>query len=260
MSDLPEWASIVSHDSDWYFSDGALIHRDSSTESQASGETSALKQFVVNRLYAAQKNSRSVKRTVEQLLSEFGDDQWGLNFGAGGTKFHERILNLDIGRGEKTDIVNAGNKLPFHDNVLDLVISQEVLEHVDNPAHWIDEIYRALKPGGRFYCQLPFIIGYHPGPTDFWRFSKEAYPQLFPDVLWEMEKFDLALGHGSGFYRILVEFCAVTMSAVHSKLYMPTKGACAILFAWLQWFDVMSEWSDQRDRIPGGYFCIVKKK
>ena len=195
-----------------------------------------------------------------QLLEEFGDDHWGLNFGAGATKFHERILNLDIGRGELTDIVNAGMELPFRDGTLDLVISQEVLEHTDNPVHWIGEIHRVLKPGGHFYCQLPFIIGYHPGPTDFWRFSKEAYPQLFPDEIWEMEKLKLALGHGSGLYRILVEFFAVTASVIHSKLYMPTKGLFAILCWLLQWFDGLTRFSKQKDRIPGGYFCVVKKK
>ena len=257
---IPEWASLVGETADWEFRQGALVHRDAPDDVGGGSSSGAMKRFIVNQLYAAQKNSRSVKRVVQQLLDEFEPDHWGLNFGAGATKFHERILNLDIGRGELTDIVSAGRELPFRDGTLDLVISQEVLEHVDDPVHWIAEIRRALKPGGRFYCQLPFIIGYHPGPTDFWRFSKEAYPQLFPEDKWEMEQLELALGHGSGFYRILVEFCAVTASVIHSKLYMPTKGLCAILFAPLQWLDCLTKFSDQKDRIPGGYFCVVTKK
>lgn len=257
---IPEWAELVRQSDAWEFRGAALVHRNALEAGEGGNSGGALKRFVVNRLYAAQKNSGAVKRAVQQLLDGFEDEHWGLNFGAGATRFHERILNLDLGRGALTDIVSAGSELPFRDETLDLVISQEVLEHVDDPVHWIGEIRRVLKPGGRFYCQLPFIIGYHPGPTDFWRFSKEAYPMLFPNDKWEIETLELALGHGSGFYRILVEFCAVTASVLHSKLYMPTKGACAILFAPLQWLDGLTRFSDQKDRIPGGYFCIARKR
>ena len=132
------------------------------------------------------------QRELDRLLGEFQSNHWGLNFGAGATRFHDRILNLDIGRGPATDIIMAGRELPFRENVFDLVISQEVLEHVDDPWHWIGELHRVLKPGGRFYCQVPFIIGYHPGPTDFWRFTREAFPQLFPSDAWDIEKLELA--------------------------------------------------------------------
>jgi SAM-dependent methyltransferase len=258
MNAEPKWAELIRQTESWTFRDGVLFHCDAPDEVGAP-TAGALKRLVVNQLYAAQKNSRTVKRAMQELLAEFQDDHWGLNFGAGETKIHDRILNLDLGRGELTDIVNAGMELPFRDGTLDLVISQEVLEHVDNPQHWISEIHRVLKPGGRFYCQLPFIIGYHPGPTDFWRFSKEAYPQLFPEPTWEIEKLELALGHGSGLYRILVEFFAVTASVIHSKLYMPTKGLFAILCWPLQWFDGLTRFSKQKDRIPGGYYCVVRK-
>ena len=259
MSSLP-WAKLVRDTPEWEAKDGALVHRDAPEALEADGTQGGLKRFVVNHVYAAQKNSRAVKKALDQILAEFGENAWGLNFGAGSTKFHERILNLDIGRGPKTDIVNWGDELPFRDEMLDLVLSQEVIEHVDDPQKWIAEIYRSLKPGGKFFCQLPFIIGYHPGPTDFWRFTKEAYPQLFPEDKWEIETLELSLGHGSALYRIVVEFNAVTASVIHPKLYMITKGLSAILCAPLQWFDCLTRFSNQKDRIPGGYFCIVRKK
>ncbi|MCA9174865.1 MAG: class I SAM-dependent methyltransferase [Planctomycetales bacterium] len=259
-ADLPDWAPLIRDSSNWRFERGQLVHRDAPPELGADGAAGGMKRWVVRWVYASHKRSRTVKRAINGLLHDFGEPRWGLNFGAGSTRFHPRILNLDVGRGPKTDIVNWGDELPFRTRSLDLVLSQEVLEHVDNPFHWVREIGRVLKPGGRFYCQMPFVIGYHPGPTDFWRFSREAYAQLLPAPDWEIEQLELALGHGSGLYRILVEFCAVTASVVHSKLYMPVKGAAAIGLSPLQCFDALTRFSAQRDRIPGGYLCIARKR
>ncbi len=31
-----------------------------------------------------------------------------------------------------------------------------------------------VMPDGTLYVQLPLVIGHHPGPTDFWRFTREG--------------------------------------------------------------------------------------
>lgn len=254
-----DWRHLVRLHEPWDFEGHVLVHRDAET-GNGNDASNPLKRFLVRHVFAAQKRSRSVKRELNRLLGEFADTDWGLNFGAGGTQFNPRIINLDIRRGNNTQVVMAGRELPFHDNSFDLVISQEVLEHVDDPGHWVGEIHRVLKPDGRFYCQIPFMIGYHPGPTDFWRMTREAYPVLFPARSWTLEKVELALGHGSGFYRILVEFLAVTASALHRRLYMPVKGLSAICCAPLQLFDLLTPCSEQKHRIPGGYFCVARKR
>ena len=50
-------------------------------------------------------------------------------------------------------------KLPFEDNTFDLVICSEVLEHLEDYHAAIDEIYRVLKPEGKF---LPSVPSYWP--------------------------------------------------------------------------------------------------
>jgi len=45
--------------------------------------------------------------------------------------------------------------LPFEDNSFDLVFCSEVLEHLENYDHAIQEIYRVLKPGGFFLPSVP---------------------------------------------------------------------------------------------------------
>ena len=49
----------------------------------------------------------------------------------------------------------AGEKLPFPDDYFDLVLSHEVLEHVQDDQQAINEILRVLMPGGRLILFVP---------------------------------------------------------------------------------------------------------
>ncbi len=92
----------------------------------------------------------------------------------------------------------------------------------------------STRPASRreVLCQVPFIIGYHPGPNDYWRFTKEGMAQLFVDPAWQMLNLDTSVGHGTGAYRIAVECVAVTASLVSNALYIPAKG-CSLPWLWL---------------------------
>lgn len=53
-------------------------------------------------------------------------------------------------------IVNAaGESLPFPDQSFDLILSHEVLEHVQDDRRAVQEIVRALRPGGRLVLFAP---------------------------------------------------------------------------------------------------------
>ena len=86
-------------------------------------------------------------------------------------------------------------------------------------------MYRVLQEGGTLYCQLPFIIGYHPGPTDYWRFTKEGIRELVEHAGFVCEEVEIAVGPATGFYRIAVEFFAIVMSSVSKKFYFLTKAS-----------------------------------
>lgn len=47
-----------------------------------------------------------------------------------------------------------GTKLPFENNTFDLVISNSVLEHVENLPQTLQELSRVLKTGGKFFCSV----------------------------------------------------------------------------------------------------------
>lgn len=253
------WAELANAAEPWFWKDGKLMHRRAASSPTLSAPSSLLRNVLVRHVYATQDSSPAVKRTIESLLSKLPSDEWGLNLGAGGTRLHPRLLNLDIVDAPGIDIVTSGQDLPFKDRSLGLIISQEVLEHLPDPAHTVAEAARVLKPGGRFYCQTPFIIGFHPGPMDFWRFTRQGIQQLFRGPGWIIEDLDISLGHGSGFYRIAVEYFAVNFSLVSQRLYLPAKGFASVALLPLKWPDLLSHRSPQKDRIPGGYFCVARK-
>lgn len=46
--------------------------------------------------------------------------------------------------------------LSFDDNSIDIIISQDVFEHVANPWQGFSECFRVLQPGGRMFMTVPF--------------------------------------------------------------------------------------------------------
>lgn len=127
--------------------------------------------FVVSYIYADHNQSLKVKNTLNKLINKNIKGKV-INIGSGNKRLHKDIINLDIFPGENIDVVLKGETLPLTDKYVDLVISQECLEHVENYEILIKDIYRILKNGGIFYLQTPWIIGYHGCPKDYWRFQE----------------------------------------------------------------------------------------
>lgn len=75
----------------------------------------------------------------------------------------EKIIGIDILDCRDNDIKDldfhlvdlAAHKTPLADNSVDCVFAVEVLEHIENPRHFMREIYRILKPGGTLTMSTP---------------------------------------------------------------------------------------------------------
>jgi SAM-dependent methyltransferase len=52
-------------------------------------------------------------------------------------------------------VVLQGDHLPFSDDTFDVVFTRYVLEHVADPAQFLGELWRVLKPGGSFLFLTP---------------------------------------------------------------------------------------------------------
>lgn len=66
--------------------------------------------------------------------------------------------------------------IPFPHDSFDIVFAFEVFEHFSNPQHALEEIRKALKPGGVFISSIPATCTYH-------------WPRLFYAGLFESDNF-----------------------------------------------------------------------
>jgi SAM-dependent methyltransferase len=102
-----------------------------------------------------------------------------VNLGSGSSDFGPRVINVDIFPYSSVDIVSSIDCLPFEDASIDQIINIAVLEHVPNPIEVVAEFHRVLKPGGKLYCFVPFIQGFHASPWDYQRYTKPGLIKLF---------------------------------------------------------------------------------
>lgn len=61
-----------------------------------------------------------------------------------------------------------GSHLPFPDNYFDYGVSVSVLEHTSDPALYLSEIHRVLKPGGMVYLGFPNKLWPKETHTQIW--------------------------------------------------------------------------------------------
>lgn len=96
----------------------------------------------------------------------------------------EKYVGMDIEqsghihKNENVDVFYDGKKFPFESDSFDSIISNEVLEHVFNPNEHLSEIYRVLKPGGKFLITVPFLWDEHEQPYDYARYSSFGLSHL----------------------------------------------------------------------------------
>jgi len=86
-----------------------------------------------------------------------------------------KYICVDIEPHTSVDIVvKPGDKLPFENGSIDLIVSTSCFEH--DPCFWITfkEMTRITKLGGFIYINAPTNGEYHRYPGDNWRFYSDA--------------------------------------------------------------------------------------
>ncbi len=65
------------------------------------------------------------------------------------------LLTVDPRRATTTFVVGDGVRLPLRDDSFGLVVSFQVIEHIQDEAQYLNEVRRILVPGGRFIISTP---------------------------------------------------------------------------------------------------------
>lgn len=83
-----------------------------------------------------------------------------------------RHVGVDLPGNPVADVhLAADGTVPMADGCADLVLSTQVLEHVEDPAGYLAECRRLLRPGGTLVLSTHGLMYLHRDPTDFWRWT-----------------------------------------------------------------------------------------
>jgi SAM-dependent methyltransferase len=89
-----------------------------------------------------------------------------------------RFLGVDMRPGPGVDCVADVEALPQPTGSAGTVIAMSTFEHVPHFWKGFEEVHRVLRPDGAFLVCCPFYFHIHNYPSDYWRFTPEAFHLL----------------------------------------------------------------------------------
>ena len=101
-----------------------------------------------------------------------------IEFGGSNGFLAELLDGVDYEVAPNAPAVDVQDLSTYPADQFDLVILDEILEHVARPWVAVEEVRRILKPGGCLITSSPFLIAEHRMPKDYWRFTKDGYRVL----------------------------------------------------------------------------------
>lgn len=105
----------------------------------------------------------------------------------------EKYIGTDMEEGKGVDIVldlaediSAINAKLGRDR-FGTIFCLSVLEHCENPFLVAENLTSLLKPNGTICISVPFALGFHGYPSDYWRFTHEGIKKIFPKLFFDPE-------------------------------------------------------------------------
>lgn len=96
--------------------------------------------------------------------------------------WNSRWSNLLAGRYQALDYPEFDICRHRRSNQADLVIADQVLEHVPQPLAALRNIHDMLKPGGYALVATPFLFRVHARPYDYSRWTKDGLAELLVEA------------------------------------------------------------------------------
>jgi SAM-dependent methyltransferase len=70
---------------------------------------------------------------------------------------------------------------PLGEAICDLVIAEQVFEHIERPHLAARNVYAMLRPKGALLITTPFLVKYHAFPRDLYRWTEDGLRVLLED-------------------------------------------------------------------------------
>jgi SAM-dependent methyltransferase len=97
--------------------------------------------------------------------------------------FGGQYFSTDVYPYEGLDFLSdLSDSPPLRENSIDVILLNNVLEHVAEPGKLLSAIAYALRPEGRLFLTVPFIIKLHQTPYDFYRYTHFLLQKLLTEA------------------------------------------------------------------------------
>ncbi len=157
-----------------------------------------------------------------------------------------KYVGIDFRAGPGVDCVANVEALPQPDASVGTVLAFSAFEHVQHFWVGFDEVYRVLRPDGVFVVSCPFYFHQHGYPSDYWRFTPQAFELLLakypvrvlgwhgaerrPANVWAVGFRDAAAAptpeQFARYRRLLAEYAREPLSPVRRALYGVGRVVC----------------------------------
>jgi SAM-dependent methyltransferase len=203
----------------------------------------------------------ALPRALERLAAELraGPDSRILDYGCGVVAYRHffpaeaRYAAADLPGNPRANLVlNDDGTVPAQADSFDVVMSTQVLEHVPDPALYVAECFRTLRPGGRMLLSTHGTFVYHPDPEDYWRWTCAGLQKLVRDAGFEVVRFEGIIGG-------LPTGLQLVQDSIYWKLPRVARPLLAIVFQMLiRWTDRLH--SDGSRALNAQVFALVAEK
>ena len=123
------------------------------------------------------------RREGDVILRSLPTEQWDCAEISGGYWGRYRFRSYERFDFPDHDICTgpftAADGSPRH---FDMVIADQVWEHLDRPYAATRHVLQMLRPGGVFYIAVPFYVRYHPYPVDCSRWTARGLRNLLVEA------------------------------------------------------------------------------
>lgn len=171
--------------------------------------------------------ARTLPAAVERLtpLLGVGAGDRVLDFGCADAPYHRffvpgaEIVAADLAGNPRADLeLRDDGTVPIGDATFDAVLSTQVLEHVTDPALYLAECHRVLRPGGRLLLTTHGTMVFHPDPVDLWRWTSQGLRRVVEEAGFAVECFEGLVGLAATGLQLLQE---AVMRGTHPRLRPP---------------------------------------
>jgi SAM-dependent methyltransferase len=164
---------------------------------------------------------RIQKKFIESVLKNKHFDTV-VDIGVGNAPYKDLIrfnkyIGIDVeNRGglENIIIADANEGIPLGNEIADLIISTETIEHLKRPSFAIKEMHRLLKSGGMLVLTTPMVWQLHEEPNDYFRYTRYGLEYLLREAGFK----EINIKAGNSYYYTVFQLFGIPL---HRKIFKP---------------------------------------